>query len=90
MMQVKFLPECRFDLKGIQNNLEGQQFKLNDVVLEILSIRQKEALKVILRIKTLKCGFLDLDITTENLLILDTKESEEISYYGTGFFERRC
>lgn len=30
---------------------------------------------------------LDLAINTDNLLVLNTKESEEIPYYGTGFIE---
>ncbi|HBI40935.1 MAG TPA: DUF490 domain-containing protein [Tenacibaculum sp.] len=77
-----------FDLKGnTEIILEGQQFKLNDVVLEDTKYKTKGGLKGYIAHQNFEMWFLDLDITTENLLILDTKESEEISYYGTGFLK---
>ncbi|NNC69994.1 MAG: translocation/assembly module TamB, partial [Flavobacteriaceae bacterium] len=34
-----------------------------------------------------KKWFLDININTDNLLVLNTEESEEIPYYGTGFIQ---
>ncbi len=75
-----------FDLKGNTNiELEGQQFKLNNVLLEDTKHKTKGNLSGYIAHQNFEQWFLDLDINTENLLILDTEEDEEVPYYGTGF-----
>jgi hypothetical protein len=75
-----------FDLKGnTEIVLEGQQFKLNNVILEDTKHKSQGTLSGYIAHKDFAMWYLDLDIATDNLLILDTKETEEIPYYGTGF-----
>ncbi|CAL2084722.1 translocation and assembly module TamB [Tenacibaculum sp. 190524A02b] len=77
-----------FDLKGNTSvELEGQQFKLNNVILEDTKYKTRGSLSGYIAHQNFKLWFMDLDINTENLLILDTKEQEDIQYYGTGFLK---
>ena len=77
-----------FDLKGNTNiELEGQQFKFKNTILEDTKYKSKGNLSGYIAHQNFEMWFLDLDIITDNLLILDTEESEEIPYYGTGFLK---
>ncbi len=33
---------------------------------------------------------MNLNILTNNLVVLDTKETEESLYFGTAFYQRKC
>lgn len=80
-----------FDLKGNTNiELEGQQFKLDNVILEDTKYKTQGKLSGYIAHQNFEMWFLDLDITTNNMLVLDTKESEEMPYYGTGFLNGRA
>ena len=75
-----------FDLKGDTNiTLDKQQFKLGNVVLEDTKQKTQGILSGYIAHQNFKDWYLKLDIDTENLLILDTQETIESSYYGTGF-----
>lgn len=75
-----------FDLKGNTSIvLEEQQFKLDNVLLEDTKHQTQGTLSGYIAHQNFKDWFLKLDIDTDNLLVLDTKEKEETSYYGTGF-----
>lgn len=77
-----------FDLKGNTDVvLEGQQFILNNVVLEDTKHKTQGRLSGYIAHQNFEMWFLDLDIKTDNLLVLDTKEDEEIPYYGTGYLK---
>ncbi|WP_086030441.1 translocation/assembly module TamB domain-containing protein [Tenacibaculum holothuriorum] len=77
-----------FDLKGNTTvELEKQQFKLNNVILTDTKHDTEGYLSGSFAHENFEKWFLDLKLNTENLLVLDTKESEEVPYYGTGFIK---
>ncbi len=77
-----------FDLKGNTSIvLDKQQFKLGNILLEDTKHNTQGVLSGYIAHQNFKEWYLKLDIDTENLLVLDTKESEESSYYGTGFLD---
>ncbi|WBX70533.1 translocation/assembly module TamB domain-containing protein [Tenacibaculum retecalamus] len=77
-----------FDLKGNTSIvLDGQQFMLDAVLLEDTKHQTQGSLSGYIAHQNFKDWYLKLDIDTDNLLILDTKEKEETSYYGTGFLD---
>ncbi|WBX74424.1 translocation/assembly module TamB [Tenacibaculum pacificus] len=77
-----------FDLKGDTNiTLDKQQFKLGNVILEDTKHKTQGILSGYVAHQNFKDWYLKLDIDTENLLILDTEETVESSYYGTGFLD---
>ncbi len=80
-----------FDLKGnTRIDLEGQQFKLDDVILEDIKHKTQGTLSGYIAHQNFDLWFMNLNINTDNLLILDTEESEEVQYYGTGFLKGRA
>lgn len=75
-----------FNLKGNTSVvLDRQEFKLNDILLEDTKHQTQGILSGSIAHQNFKDWFLNLDINTQNLLVLDTEESEEVEYYGTGF-----
>ncbi len=75
-----------FDLKGNTSIiLDKQQFRLKNILLEDTKHKTQGVLSGYIAHQNFKDWYLNLDIDTKNLLVLDTKESEEIEYYGTGF-----
>ncbi len=68
-------------------NLKDQTFTFYDVQLQDVKEESLAELTGIIRHKNFDNWFLDLDVSTNNLLVLDTKESETSLYYGKGFFE---
>ena len=75
-----------FDLKGNTSVvLNKQQFKLNNILLEDTKHTTQGNLSGYIAHQNFKDWYLKLDIDTDNLLVLDTKEAEEVEYYGTGF-----
>ncbi len=77
-----------FNLKGNTSVvLDRQEFKLNNILLEDTKHQSQGTLSGSIAHQNFKDWYLNLDINTQNLLVLDTKESEESSYYGTGFLD---
>ncbi|WP_246175187.1 translocation/assembly module TamB domain-containing protein [Tenacibaculum aiptasiae] len=77
-----------FDLKGNTSVvLDKNQFKLSNIVLEDTKHQTQGTLSGSIAHQNFKDWFLDLKIDTDNLLVLDTEEEEEVQYYGTGFLD---
>ncbi|CAM1347324.1 translocation/assembly module TamB domain-containing protein [Tenacibaculum insulae] len=77
-----------FDLKGNTNIiLDKQQFIIDNILLEDTKHKSQGILSGYIAHQNFKDWYLKLDIDTDNLLVLDTKETEESSYYGTGFLD---
>lgn len=67
--------------------LDGRQFIFNDIILEDVEHKTQGSLNGYIAHQNFEQWVLHLDIDTDNLLILNTSESEEIPYYGTGFLK---
>jgi len=65
--------------------LENQSFNLEDVQIKDTKHNTKGALRGTISHKYFDDWALNLDLTTKNLLVLDTEEEETSLYYGTGF-----
>ena len=65
--------------------LEDQTFNLEDVQIKDTQNNTKGALKGTISHKYFDNWRLNLDLTTKNLLVLNTEEEETSLYYGTGF-----
>ncbi|CAA0256362.1 conserved hypothetical protein [Tenacibaculum maritimum] len=77
-----------FDLKGnTRVKLENQSFIWDNIVLEDTKYKTKGSLSGAITHQNFEQWFLNLKINTDNLLVLDTKEREEVAYYGTGFLK---
>ncbi|WP_408024435.1 translocation/assembly module TamB domain-containing protein [Tenacibaculum sediminilitoris] len=75
-----------FDLKGNTSVfLDKQEFIFKDIILEDTKYLTQGRLSGSIVHQNFEDWFLNFDINTQNLLILDTKETEESQYYGTGF-----
>ncbi|MEP3839158.1 MAG: translocation/assembly module TamB domain-containing protein [Algibacter sp.] len=70
--------------------LKNQSFVFNRIMLTDTKYKSKGFLDGSLSHVNFGKWSLGLDITTPSLLILDTKESEESLYYGTGFIGGRA
>lgn len=68
-------------------NLKDQTFIFDDVTLEDKTHKTKGKLTGTLKHSYFDKWKLDLFLTTNNLLVLNTKEEENSMYYGTGFIE---
>ena len=77
-----------FNLEGNTTVLlEGQQFKLREVELKDTKHQTEGVLNGYIAHQNFEQWFMDLRIDTDNLLVLDTEEEEEVQYYGTGFLD---
>ncbi len=65
--------------------LEKQTFKIVDVLLEDTKHKSQGYLTGSISHHKFKKWDLDLDIETNNLLVLDTKQEEKSLFFGTGF-----
>ncbi|WGH76555.1 translocation/assembly module TamB domain-containing protein [Tenacibaculum tangerinum] len=75
-----------FDLIGNTSVvLDRQEFILKDIILEDTKYLTQGNLSGSIAHQNFEDWFLNFDINTQNLLVLDTKETEESPYYGTGF-----
>ena len=68
-------------------SLEQQSFILNDINLTDTKYNSKGKLLGNISHQNFEQWFLDLEIVTNNLLVLDTENTEEALYYGTGFID---
>nr|WP_299033323.1 translocation/assembly module TamB [uncultured Tenacibaculum sp.] len=77
-----------FDLKGNSYvELDAQEFIFKDIILEDTKYLTQGDLSGSIAHQNFKDWFLNFDINTRNLLVLDTQEKEESQYYGTGFLD---
>ncbi len=67
--------------------LEDQSFFLNDLTLRDSKYNTYGILNGNISHLNFQSWFLNLKLSSENLLILDTKDSDEALYYGAGFID---
>ncbi len=68
-------------------NLSKQTFQFLPTTLLDVVHDTEATLSGLIRHNEFKRWYLDLNIATDNLLVLNTQESEDIPYYGTGFIQ---
>ena len=68
-------------------NLNKQTFTFSPTTLVDIAHDTEAKLEGSITHQQFERWFLNFDLTTNNLLILDTEESDDIPYYGTGFLE---
>lgn len=68
-------------------DLDTQSFIINPIQLEDVKYNTIGNLQGSITHRNFNDWFLNLGVTTDNLLVLDTEDSEEALYYGTGFIE---
>ncbi len=77
-----------YDFKGESIiSLQEQSFIFEDFSLLDTKFKTKGLLKGSISHKNFKQWFLDIRIETDNLLVLDTKNTEEALYYGAAFID---
>lgn len=77
-----------YDLIGKSKvKLKGQTFEFSPATLLDVVHDTEGTLSGAISHQSFDNWYLDLAIKTDNLLVLNTEESEEIPYYGTGFIE---
>ncbi|WP_369049277.1 translocation/assembly module TamB domain-containing protein [Tenacibaculum sp. UWU-22] len=75
-----------FDLKNNPDvTLKDQSFIIKNAILQDTKYNTQGTLKGSITHQNFTQWFLNLAINTDNLLVLDTKEQEEVQYYGTAF-----
>lgn len=67
--------------------LKEQQFIFEDVRLKDTKYGTRGNLLGSITHQNFNAWFFDIEIDTDNLLVLDTEETEESLYYGTGFLD---
>ncbi|WP_299625616.1 translocation/assembly module TamB [uncultured Tenacibaculum sp.] len=81
-------PYLNIDFDLIENanvKLSGQSFIMNNIVLEDTKYDTKGYLEGSITHQNFEQWYMKLDLNTPNLLVLDTKEAEDVPYYGKGF-----
>ncbi len=77
-----------YDLKGNTSvKLQDQSFILSGIQLTDTKHQTQGLFNGSITHQNFEQWFLNLDIETNNLLVLDTQEKEEAEYYGTGFLD---
>lgn len=71
--------------EGSSVSLNNQTFRFNNINITDTKYQSKGQLSGTISHTNFSKWNLGLDITTDNLVVLDTKEEEESLYYGTGF-----
>jgi hypothetical protein len=75
-----------YDFEGTSIiGLQGQSFIFNDITLLDTKHKTRGNLSGSIVHRNFGAWFLDLKVDTDNLLVLDTENTEEAQYYGTGF-----
>ncbi|MDY0781080.1 translocation/assembly module TamB domain-containing protein [Tenacibaculum sp. IB213877] len=81
-------PYLNIDYDFIENaniKLQDQTFLVKNIVLEDTKYDTKGYLSGSVTHQNFEQWYLNLDLNTPNMLVLDTKEADNIPYYGTGF-----
>ena len=73
--------------EGATIDLDGQSFNFQNIGLKDIKYETEGLLNGSITHKNFDDWFLDLQLSSENLLVLDTQDSEEALYYGTGFIK---
>lgn len=84
------IPYLNVDLSMAPNTsikLEQQSFVLNNVNITDTAYNTKGKLRGRINHKNFSTWDLDLALSTDRLLVLNTQDSEEALYYGTGFIK---
>ena len=68
-------------------NLTKQQFNFDNIDIVDTKYRTSGVLDGIISHKNFKEWFLDLNVTSDRLLVLDTEATEDALYYGTAFID---
>jgi len=68
-------------------DLDGQSFVFNQIALKDTKYGTEGILDGGITHQNFDSWFLNLTIDSDNLLVLDTEDSEEALYYGTGFIQ---
>lgn len=83
-------PYLNIDFDFIENAkiiLQDQSFFLQNLTVQDTKHDTKGYFSGSIRHQDFEKWYLDLGLNTPNLLVLDTKEVDEIPYYGTGFLK---
>ncbi len=83
-------PYLNVDYNIVENAkvvLKGQSFLFNNLVLEDSKYQTRGLLNGEIKHAYYKDWKLNLNINTDRLLILDTEDGDNVSYYGTGFIK---
>ena len=67
--------------------LDGQSFRFDQIAMKDTKHSTIGILDGEITHQNFSRWFLDLEINSDNLLVLDTQDSEEALYYGTGFIQ---
>jgi hypothetical protein len=67
--------------------LVGQSFRFNQIALKDTKYGTEGVLGGDITHQNFDSWFLNLEINSDNLLVLDTQDTEEALYYGTGFIQ---
>jgi len=78
--------DYEFDQRSIVDLTENQ-FRFNDATMTDTKHKTKGKLNGSIKHNNFKNWVLDLNITSDRLLALDTKDSEDAIYYGTAFID---
>ncbi|AVR46403.1 N-acetyl-gamma-glutamyl-phosphate reductase [Christiangramia fulva] len=84
------IPYLNVDLNFQQNaevDLTKQQFVFDDITLIDTKYKTKGKLNGTISHKNFSEWFLDLKLSTDRLLVLDTDKDEDALYYGTAFID---
>ena len=68
-------------------NLTKQQFNFDEIDIVDTKYKTRGVLDGIISHKNFKEWFLDLSVTSDRLLVLDTEAEEDALYYGTAFID---
>lgn len=70
--------------------LKGQSFIFEEVHLKDVAYDTKGELSGFIRHNAFKDWEMDLDLSSERLLVLDTEDGENVPYYGKGFIKGKA
>lgn len=77
-----------YDLDGESTvSVDKQSFILNDIKLRDTKYQSEGILKGSITYSNLEQWFLQISLESDNLLVLDTQDTEESLYYGTAFMD---
>ncbi|MFY0629260.1 MAG: translocation/assembly module TamB [Flavobacteriaceae bacterium] len=86
-VDYNFDGETSVRLGGLEKGTFGRSFIFEDIALKDTKYDTKGVLNGDITHQNFDQWSLNLEIESDNLLVLDTEDSEEALYYGTGFIE---
>ncbi len=82
------LPYLNVDYNLVNNpkvTLEKQTFRFDNLVIQDSKFDTKGTINGTIKHTSFKNWKLDLNLKSDRILVLDTKDGDDVSYYGTGF-----